>query len=130
MIVVKGIFDPDTGIYEPSEGEAEDYEEARGEIGNMCYALNEMMELVTDDVEEIADHLNISDTLSDLASLAHCINTLMDAKFKLTLAEYECYTWLCTVLKSTLANGDVIWNHRAVLLDMSLPEDWFVAQTY
>jgi uncharacterized protein YuzB (UPF0349 family) len=130
MIVVKGIFDPDTGIYEPSEGEAEDYEEARGEIGNMCYALNEMMELVTDDVEEIAHHLNISDTLSDLASLAHSINTLMDAKFKLTLAEYECYTWLCTVLKNTLANGDVIWNHRAVLLDMSLPEDWFVAQTY
>jgi uncharacterized protein YuzB (UPF0349 family) len=130
MIVVKGIFDPDTGIYEPSEGEAEDYEEARGEIGNMCYALNEMMELVTDDVEEIAEHLNISDTLSDLASLAHSINTLMDAKFKLTLAEYECYTWLCTVLKNTLANGDVIWNHRAVLLDMSLPEDWFVAQTY
>jgi uncharacterized protein YuzB (UPF0349 family) len=130
MIVVKGIFDPDTGIYEPSEGEAEDYEEARGEIGNMCYALNEMMELVTDDVEEIAEHLNISDTLSDLASLAHSINTLMDAKFKLTLAEYECYTWLCTVLKNTLANGDVIWNHRAVLLDMSLPEDWFIAQTY
>lgn len=130
MIVVKGIFDPDTGLYEPSEGEAEDYETARGEIGNLCYALNEMLELVTDDVEEIADHLNISNTLTDLASLANVINTLMDAKFQLTLTEYECYLWLCTALKTTLANGDVIWNNRAVLLDMSQPEDWFVAQAY
>lgn len=130
MMVVKGIFDPETDVYEPRDGEEEPYAEARGQIGAMAFALNEMIEIVTDDVEEIADHLNISDTLSDLSSLAHCIASVMNAKYHVTLGEYEAYMWLCSIFRNTLTNGEIIWEDRAVLLDISQPEDWFVAQTY
>ena len=96
-------------------------------IQKLAQALVELKRSYDNDWDMFMDALGVGEAISDKAMFTQAYDKLIFVNhFSINKLQYSQYVWLCAVLRHTLTNGELIYNHRTVLLDLHEPDDSFI----
>ena len=84
----------------------------------------------TERIRWMCDELGITDSVTDIDDVERAYYDILYIDFyHVTRRQYLAYTYMLSLFRHLLMNGEVMWDNRTVLLDTSEASDWLIHST-